>query len=549
MRRRSRFRSSARSPVRRAAAVLTLLAAAAAATASAQIAPPYVDARLVPRGALRLSFEPRYQSFNERFASDGTSEAIGTDLSADSAGVRLFPTAAAAELAVRSMIADASYTMSAGRFRTTLDADIRHFPFNVSVGLADWLTFQVSVPIVTTRMQADLQVDSATANIGLNQAAALAGNAAAIAQIQLLLGQLEAGAASVEAQIAAGAFGCPSSSMCDQARALVARARGIRSDLIALTGVPSSGAAAFPLPPFAPLATSTAGLAILGAIQSVSTDLQNFGASALTATLPLPGGRPALSTIDGVLGAAEFGYDALPIAFAKLTQRLGDMEVGLRAGFARGRTFRTVVRGTVRLPTGTRDRPHHFTDLGSGDRQTDVEFGLEMAWDPGSVVSLGIAGSYTLQLPDRLVRRVTAPEQPIAPASTELLVERNLGDIMQLSVFPALRLSPSFTAYFSGHYVRRASDRFALAPDAPATVVVNPDDLARETAQQMLSFGGGVYFRPPSGRGGRGLPVEAGIDYRAAFRGDGGLTPKTRTLNFYARLFYRLFGGGQQAAQ
>lgn len=516
----------------------------AAATARAQVAPPYPDARLVPRGALRVSFEPLFTNFNTRFGPDGEEEPLGLDFSADSAGVRLFPTASPAELAVRSIFGDSSYAMSAGRFQTTLDADIRRLPFNISFGLTERLTLLVSVPIVTTRMQAGFVVDSTAANAGLNQAAALAANAGAAGQIQLLLTQLEAGAVSVDAQIAAGAFGCPTSAMCDEARDLVARARQLKTDLIALTGLMESGAATAQLPPFAPLATSSAGLALLSAIQNLSAELQSFGAGGVTATLPLPVRRLTAADVTAILANTEFGYEASPIAFIKHTQKLGDLEVGLRLGLAASPAFRATLTGTVRLPTGMRDRPTNFIDLGTGDRQTDVAGGLEAVWEPGSVVSLGVAGSYTLQLADQLPRRVTAPERPIAPRATEFLMRRDLGDVVTVSVFPALRLSPSFLAYFSGHYVSKAADRFELPPDAPPGVTVDPADLERETAMTTLSFGGGIYFRPP---GTDRLPVEAGVDYRAAFRGDGGLTPTARTLSFYARLFYRIVGGRRAA--
>lgn len=508
-----------------------------ALTAQAQIAPPYTDARLVPRGALRIGFEPSFRTYEERFAPDGTREPLGADFSADSAGVRLFPTASAAEVALRAITGDAAYTISAGRFRTALDADIRRFPLNVSFGLTSRLTLLVSVPIVTTRMQADFVVDSATANVGINPAA---GTAAAVTQIQQLLVQLEAGAASVDAQIAAGAFGCPTSAMCDQARDLVLRARRLKTDLIALTGVPESGAVAGPLPPFAPLASSTAAAAVVAAIQSLSSELQSFGAAGITASLPLPAGKPAASDINGVLTNPEFGYDALSIGFVKYTQKLGDVEVGFRLGLVQSAAFRVALTGTARLPTGTRDLANHFIDLGTGDRQTDLAGGLEVALEPGSVISLGAAASYTVQLPDVLPRRVTSPDRPIAPAATEVLVDRDLGDVIEVSVYPALRLNPSFTAYFAGHYLNRRADRITLASGAPA-VSVDPRDLEQETAMQVLSFGGGIYFRPPATD--RRLPVEAGIDYRAAFQGDGGLAPKAMALSFYARLFYRIFGG------
>ncbi len=59
---------------------------------------------------------------------------------------------------------------------------------------------------------------------------------------------------------------------------------------------------------------------------------------------------------------------------------------------------------------------------------------------------------------------------------------------------------------------------------------------------ETLSFGGGIYYRSERGRRAAGLPIEAGVHYHAAFRGEGGLTPKFTTVKFYLRLFYQLFG-------
>lgn len=528
-----------------ALAALLLGTSLAPRPASAQLTPPYPDARLVPRGALRVSFEPSLENFDELFTTwSGAHRPLGADFSADSAGAHLFPTAAPAQEAVRSIIGDAAYRMSVGRMQTTLDADIRRFPLNASFGVSDRLTLVVSVPIVTTRMQVDLAVDPSAANAGLNQAAALAGNPGAMAEIQLLLAELEASAAAVEARIAAGDFGCPTSATCDAARALVARARQLKADLILLTGVSESGAPSGPLPPFAPLGTSAAGAAILSAIATLSAELQAFGAPGVTATLPLPADGLGPAEVNGILTGAEFGYEALPLAFAKRTQRLGDLELGARLGLVRQPSLRVVLVAGARLPTGMRDLPDHFTDLGTGDRQTDLMGRIEAAWEAG-VVSLAATGSYTLQLADRLVRRVTPPDRPIAPLATQATVRRDLGDVVQASLFPALRLSPAFTAYASAHVLSKAADTYELAdggdPGLDAAV------LGEGSAAKSLSFGGGIYYRPrPTPQH---LPVEAGIDYRAAFHGEGRWTPVTRTVNFYLRVFFRVSGRNARSTE
>jgi hypothetical protein len=533
----------------RASRCLVRVAAALAATAivagtdASNARAQYPDARLVPRGVLRISFEPQYWNARERFDAADNVEALGTDFSDSTAGVRLFPTIALSEQAVRSLTGDSAYATNAGAFRTTLEADVRRFPLELHFGITDWLSLSASVPFVTTRSQVSFVVDSTSSNVGWNQIASQAGNAAALGEIQALLTQLEAAAQSVEAQISAGGYDCPAGPICDQARSAVTRARQIALDVTTLSGADAAGNLSTVLPPFAPLASSSSGLALLATIQNLAVELQTLGAPAVTATLPLPNGRLAADDINGVLTGAGFGYEASPLQFSKLRQALGDAAVGLRIGLLRKRQLRTLVSTTVRLPTGTRDLPDHFTDIGSGDRQMDVIMGLEAAWEPGAFLALAAGASYTLQLADNLPRRVTAHDQPLAPLDTRADVERNLGDELRIGVFPSLRLNDSFVVYGSMHYYRKSADGFALSSGAQPSATVDPADLGFETERRTLSFGGGIAYRATSARSGPTLPVEAGIDYRATFSGSGGQTPKSTTLGFYLRLFWRLFGG------
>jgi hypothetical protein len=238
-----------------------------------------------------------------------------------------------------------------------------------------------------------------------------------------------------------------------------------------MTGVFGDGTLVTALPPFAPLASSGAGSSILALIQGFSTDLQSFGAPALAATLPLPGDAIGTSAIDSVLTDPLFGYDADPLGFVKYKEKLGDIELGLRWGLAQGQSMRAVLSTIVRLPTGFRDEPGNFTDIGTGDRQTDLQVGLDAAFEPGSIVSLALTGYYNLQLGDQLPRRVTSHERPIRVAAYELNVSRNLGDAYRIAAFPAVRLAPGFAAYGSIDYYHKGSDKYSFvgAPSPSST--------------------------------------------------------------------------------
>jgi hypothetical protein len=399
------------------------------------LAAQFPDAWIVPRGVLRISFEPQYTNYGQRFDADGAKEPWGTDFTDAAAGVRLVPTMYSPQIAIRSITADSVYTLNTGAWQTTWEADIRRFPLDLQLGLSNRLTFTASIPLVSTRSQVSFVVDSTNADQGWNQATVEAGNAGASAQIQQLLAELEAGAAFVEGQIAAGDYGCPSSTQCDQARDLVDRTRRLTTDLTVLTGVAQDGSTAEILPPFAPLSSSTAGQTILTVIQATSTELQSFGASGLTTTLPLPGAHLSSDDVNAMFINPALGYDAFPLEFVKYHLKLGDVEVGLRWGAVQRPGLRAVLIGIVRLPTGQRDLANNFVDIGTGDRQPDVVLGAEGSWEPGSVLAVNAEASYTVQLGDNLPRRITPHDRPIAILATQQ-------DVAAAGTDPDRRLGP-----------------------------------------------------------------------------------------------------------
>jgi hypothetical protein len=283
-------------------------------------------------------------------------------------------------------------------------------------------------------------------------------------------------------------------------------------------------------------------------VQDVSARLAQFGASPVTATYPLPSAPVGAGGVNEMLADSAYGYGSYPIQFSKYSLNLGDIELGMRFGLMQGGWARAVATGTLRLPTGTLDDPDHYLDIGTGDRQLDVEVGLEGALEPSSFLALAGSASYNLQLGHQLSRRVTRHTAPIAPLATATTVRRNLGDELRASLYPSLRLSPSFTVYGTAAYYRRSADDVTLAGSASDGQPLDASDLAFETSMSSWSFGGGIHYYN-RGRSDRGMPIEAGIDYRAAFSGNGGQTPKYGSVSFYLRLHWRLFGGIEQPTE
>jgi hypothetical protein len=491
---------------------------------SAQI----VDARVLPRGVLRIEFAPHYTNYDRRFAlgtpgvSDGEPELLGTDLTADTAGSNLFPAIRSSEQAIQSIIGDPSYRINIGAFNTVLDADIRRFPFSFFFGLTDRLTVTAHIPIITTRMQVAFNSDSTDANVGWNQAVEDIAEPQAAAQAAALVNELTAAVDDLEGRIAAGDFGCPSGATCAQAQAALTRATALRDNLLALTGFGDGNGTP---PPFAPLATSDAGVALTNEITAVIAELQVLAGASFSGGLPLPLDPLATENVNEIFPSPALGYDADPLAFVRATH-LGDAELGMRFGLIQRPAARIAAVASVRFPTGQHDGAGNYVDLGQGDKQWDVVAGIEAAFDPGSVLGISLGASYTLQLPHSLTRRIGPPDSLLVPASAAAVVQRDLGDEIRVRVYPSLRLNPAFRVYGSATYFRKGRDSFS---DGSGQSV---EPLERETKMEALSFGGGIAYRTAPSEDGSRLPIEAGLSYRSTFSG------------LHLRLFYRLWGHG-----
>src|SRR3972149_3635093 len=101
--------------------VAALLIGGGAAPCAAQFPPSstcplgYVDARVLPPGALHIGFLPSCAHYDTRFDSSGTIEPLGRSLSPNTAGSNFLPSLAAAEAAVRGLTRDSTYRMGLGK--------------------------------------------------------------------------------------------------------------------------------------------------------------------------------------------------------------------------------------------------------------------------------------------------------------------------------------------------------------------------------------------------------------------------------------------------
>jgi hypothetical protein len=486
---------------------------------------------------LRVSFEPQWTSFAELYDAAGTRRPLGYYYSADSLGSGLLPTLTPVDNAVRSITGDAGYRLNGGRFTTRLDGDLRRIPFSLSFGLSSRLTLTATVPLVTARMKSSTSLDTTDADAGWNPISSQ-GSAAALDSLTLLLGELDAAAAQLEAEIAAGGFDCPGGPTCLEAQALASRARALAADLQLLTGYAAvTGATGEPVPPFVPIAQSAAGTAIRQAVTDVSQGLVALGQTGLSTTVPLPGQRLEQDAVDAMLGGSDFGYDALPLNPPETIKLggLGDVELGLRYGLAAGPTLRAVLGTVVRLPTGKKqDNPDDLVDFAPADGQLDIDLSLDGAFEPGSRVGVWFSGAYNLQLGGPITKRIARLDQPFTPQADVTEVQRNLGDEIRASIHPALRLTPAFRAFLSAGVYYKVADTYTLNG-------ASVPELEALTSQTFWTLGGGLWYRMERARRGATLPIEAGFIYTQVLTGSRGLVPKSGRVTLSLRLFYDLW--------
>jgi hypothetical protein len=497
-------------------------------SASAQI----IDARLVPPGVLRMALSPQYQSWDQMFAPDGSAIPLGKYFSADSAGSNVFPNLANAEAAIRSITGDQSFRFNIGALNTRVDADLRRFPFEATVGLSRRLTLSVTVPIVVTRVNTGITLDTTNATAGFNQAAAVEAGSFTGQDLTIqLLAELDASAAGLQARITTGSYGCPGSSTCAQAQAVLARTRTMRSNLALLL-------TARPLPAVMPIDRSPAGLAMRSSLVALSADLQTFGVSGINSDfLPLPGRRLSAPNVQTILADSVFGYVTGIPGYSK-HPHLGNVEVTARLGLVQNAKARFVVTGSARFPTPTNDSPDNLVDVATGDHHFGATAGFESALEAGAL-SLSAAGNYTRQFAGTVIRRVTPAESPIAFATTTATVTGTPGDLLWLSAYPALQLAEGFRIYGLVSYFRKAGDHFTGTTSLTGQSI-DATLLEQETSMSALSIGGGISYHLLSRE--TALPIDAGVTYQASVSGSGGFAPKMAVVTIYLRTYYRLWG-------
>ena len=301
--------------------------------------------------------------------------------------------------------------------------------------------------------------------------------------------------------------------------------------------------------------------AIRARVSAFRTQYESFGITVLTATGPTSAPTFTPATLQRLAGDSSLGLLVEPVRTIT-RQGLGDIELGAKfrlfdaygvsdtARFLpKGLGIRQSIGAAFRLGTGTADAANNYLDVGTGDGQNDVE--LQSFTDVlyGRRFFGSIAARYVMQLPDQLERRITdTPEQAWAPAYRQRLVDRNLGDVMEVEFTPRWVFSDNFAFAAQYLYRRKGQDRHTgtytvstAESGLGALIALDASSLDAQTGGTEQRIGWGVTFSTMASRarGRTKLPVEVQYFNSRTIAGSGGLVQKISMhqlqLRFYPR--------------
>lgn len=525
--------------MRRFAGLLAALSVLLTARAPAQLAPAGA-----PKGTFRVDLRGLFASADRRLAG-GTSEDYLADFGSPTLGSDRIPLIRTTDVLVGAIIGQPGYRLNLGRQRARGQITVGTGTIGGALGLTRRLTLFANVPFVTTRVQANLGLDSTASDAGLNPAHPVFGTASGQAQAAQFLQEFSAALTALSDSIGSGAYaGNPA--LAAAAQALLARGTTIRDQFSLLSTDPTAAA------PFLPTQGSTAGAAIQAVIAGVQDTLANqLGVAGFSSLPALPLGRAVEADVQSFIGAPGGPLAALPLAEAKIS-RMGDMDVGAiytvidrfdRPGTTGG--LRVAVQGLLRLPTGQRDDPNNLLDVGTGNGRYEAGFSGLADLGRGRL-GVRLSGGYLIRFSSFRVRRITAPDQPYAEFARLGNVRLNAGDVLDLGARPFYRLSRNIAVHGVADYWRAGKDAARYESSRDSLPGIDAGLLAGSEGRSALVLGGGVTYVGRSAHEcepGRkcGLPIEASWSYTTVVSATGQPVPTFRTTRLEIRWYQRIW--------
>ncbi len=524
--------------------VLAMLAGLAAVVPSVSGQSPLADPNLtdpvVPGGFMRLDFVPRYSSWNSRYGPQGDVEPLGADLTRPDAA-SLFPGIASLEQSLRAMTGSSTdFTPVLGPIASRVSKQVTRLEFGARLGVFNWLTLGVMMPIVKARAPVDVafRPDTAGGNLGLSPV--IGGGDA----VSALLTALADAVGAAQARAASLCDANPGGADCADATALSQRVG-------AFTNETSN---AYNASPFFPLEGSAAAAALTNALDSLNQDLTGVGLAAIQQTFTFPTERIDASTFAQIPSNPAAGIRGSGLESVEGLWQMGDVEVSAMVRLLDGEVrdsgafdpriaWKLAGGVLVRLGTGQPADPDVFFSVGSGDGQTDIEGRVYGALQLGGHFEVRSMARYGTQKSTTRIRRVVAPGVILAPYASRQSVRWTPASYFGLQLSPRLHLTDQLSASLDYDYFRKGADSYEAAAAGSGGLDVTV--LEQNTSMTVQQAGFGLtYATLGTWRQGRtGTPVEMNARLVRTISGTGGLTPKATRFEMGVRLFHRLWGG------
>ena len=489
---------------------LALLVFVAPGAGAQRVLGPWEDGTIAPRGRLRAGITLRFEQWKERLSRfDGSREALGADLTLDSLGVSAFPYIAELSPPLSVLTGNPSPPLSLGSLQTHVDVTQTTTPISLEYGVTPKLGLQVVIPYVKNRVHVlpNPNANGIGGTLGFNPARTFAG---ARQQNALVTGAIGTAASTLGGELTR-CLGSTDASCAainadrTGATALVQTATDVSNALAAVYGTPTV-AGGF----YAPVAGSALHTSIDARLTSLNTQFRTFLGAPTSgewiAGRPVAAVPLAAEGLATLLGDPIFGILAQPLVDYEHSH-IGDIELGAKfklidtfgpnatAELPRAGALRVAAAGIYRLGTGQLDLPNDFTDVGTGDRQADIELRGYADFAIGPRLWTSAVLRFALQQPDRLLRRITDfPGQPFPELGREVEVNRDLGDVMEFEFAPRYVPNDEFAISGMYRYRSKGADSYSGTfqvfdiDGSPLALDASTLGIASEQKEHLLGF-------------------------------------------------------------
>lgn len=500
----------------------------------------------------------------ESYDSTGRVRELGGRFSLNPLGATALPLLGPIEAATRSLAAVPDFSASLGASVVHARKSFETTPLTLEYGLTSRLALGVVVPLVTSISRVGLAVNPSVASVGFNPSLTSAAAADANAQ---LLAQFAGAAAFLSGRIAT-CSASPSTAGCgaintnaEAARALVLQSTSFATTLGTLYGGATGTAGA----PFVPLSGSAAQAAIAARIAGFKAQYAALGATQIQALGPIGAGAP-LTASDFQRVLTDTAYRFVTNGLNSIVRRgIGDIDLSATLTWHDSRPdapktgslmqrlwWRSAVVGTLRAGTGTAPDAADLVPAGTGDHQHDVEIRSITDAGIGARFSMTTLLRYSYQAPaDATVRFATGGGDPFAYQPNSVVLRRDLGDEMELAVYPRVSLSEAVSLAASYSFRRKSADKDEIRTatpvgspsSAPVPIASSP---ALGSAASAHALGAALAYSTVAShaRGGARWPLEISLEHFQTTRGSGGNVPKLAHDAVTVRWYWRPFGRG-----